>query len=158
MSRVIVLDTGVLGLLAHPQPAKSAESRLCSDWFTASVAEGAIYVLPEIVDYELRREALRTREMRVIQRLDHFKEVTHYAPITTAAMLRAAELWAWIRNQGRPLADPKALDADVILAGQVAQLADLADDIIIATTNQRHLALFGDARRWQDIPTITEIS
>src|SRR4051794_35453995 len=158
MTQVVVLDTGVLGLLAHPYPQRSVERQQCSAWFAASTSNGIIIVLPEIVDYELRREALRTQQTRVVQRLDTFKELTHYAPITTAAMLRAAELWAWIRNQGRPLADPKALDADVILAGQVAQLADLADDIIIATTNQRHLALLGDARRWQDIPTITEIS
>ena len=31
-------------------------------------------------------------------------------------MLRAAELWAQARRRGRPTADPKELDCDVILA------------------------------------------
>lgn len=66
-------------------------------------------------------------------------------------MLEAARLWAWVRNQGHPTADPKALDGDVILAGQVAQLATLTDNIVIATTNVSHLSLFGDAKLWHQV-------
>lgn len=149
MNRIVVLDTGVLGLLTHPQ--SSPDSERCVEWFTTLAAGGVVFVLPEIVDYELRREILRTSKTKAIRRLDALKELARYEPITTAAMMEAARLWAWVRNQGRPTADPKALDADVILAGQVAQLVPFADDIVIATTNVRHLALFGNARLWQEI-------
>jgi len=149
VTRIVVLDTGVLGPLTHPKG--SAESKRCLDWFTSLVDSGVVFVLPEIADYELRREALRARRTSVAQRLDALKTLIRYEPITTAAMLEAARLWAWVRNQGQPTADPKALDGDVILAGQVAQLVPLSDDIVVATTNVRHLALFGHASNWQDI-------
>ncbi len=149
MTRIVVFDTGVLGLLTHP--TGSPESRRCVSWFTTLASSGVVFVLPEIADYELRREALRTGRTTVVRRLDGLKALARYEPITTSAMLEAARLWAWVRNQGHPTADPKALDGDVILAGQVAQLAALADAIVIATTNVRHLALFGRAQLWHDI-------
>lgn len=83
------------------------------------------------------------------------KQLARYEPITTPAMLEAARLWAWVRNQGLPTADRHALDGDVILAGQVAQIAPVAGNIVIATTNVRHLALFGTAHIWQDITVPT---
>ena len=67
-------------------------------------------------------------------------------------MLRAAELWAEARRRGRPTADPKELDCDVILAAQAGLIARGGDEPVIATTNVGHLALFADARTWQDIP------
>jgi predicted nucleic acid-binding protein len=149
MNRIVVLDTGVLGLLTHPQG--SPDSERCVKWITTLIAGGVIFVLPEIADYELRRELVRTSQTKALRRLDALKELTRYEAITTAAMLEAARLWAWVRNQGQPTADSKALDGDVILAGQVAPLIPFADDIVIATTNVRHLNLFGSARLWQEI-------
>ena len=74
-----------------------------------------------------------------------------YAPITTVAMLKAAEFWAVARNTGRPSADDAALDADVILAAQAAVLAQGELQPVIATTNVRHLGIFADARFWRDV-------
>jgi predicted nucleic acid-binding protein len=152
LTQLIVLDTDVLGLLTHPNT--SDQSQRCNDWFSSLVSEGVHFVLPEIADYELRREALRIKSTKTIRRLDALKGLIRYEPISTQAMLEAARLWAWVRNQGQPTADPKALDGDVILAGQIAQLAPLADEIVIATTNVRHLSLFGSARLWENI-TVT---
>lgn len=70
----------------------------------------SVYV-PEIADYELRRELLRIKSSRSITRLDQLKVRLNYAPITTEAMLNAAELWAAARHAGKPTADEKALDA-----------------------------------------------
>jgi hypothetical protein len=46
-----------------------------------------------------------------------------YVATTTETMLLAAELWAVARQEGRPAADEKALDGDVILAAQTRLLA-----------------------------------
>ncbi len=66
-------------------------------------------------------------------------------------MLLAAQLWAEARQRGKPTADSKSLDGDVILAS-LAKLAEIAGNtVIIATRNVKHLSLFVDAREWQNI-------
>lgn len=56
-----------------------------------------------------------------------------------------------MRQTGKATADPKSLDGDVILAAQ-AKIAELNENqVIIATTNVKHLSLFVDAREWNDI-------
>jgi hypothetical protein len=66
-------------------------------------------------------------------------------------MLQAAEFWAEARLTGRPTADPKELDGDVILAAQAHRLALAGDEVVVATTNVAHLARFVPARKWDEI-------
>ncbi|WP_242718866.1 hypothetical protein [Microcoleus vaginatus] len=66
-------------------------------------------------------------------------------------MLLVAQLWAQARRRGRPTADPKALDADVILAAQPILVANEGHEVIIATTNVGHWSQFVDAREWRII-------
>ena len=61
-------------------------------------------------------------------------------------MLRAAELWADARRRGKPTADPKELDADVILAAQAIEAG-----AIVATENVGHLSRYVTARHWSAI-------
>ena len=62
-----------------------------------------------------------------------------------------AEFWAAAREQGRPNAADHALDGDMILAGQAATLDAGADDLVIATTNVKHLSQFVPAEVWTEI-------
>lgn len=57
MSRVIVLDSSPLGLLTNP--SGSVEAAQCSIWLDSLLNSGVMVILPEIIDYELRRELLR---------------------------------------------------------------------------------------------------
>jgi predicted nucleic acid-binding protein len=141
----ILLDTGPLGRLANPdvRVAITAEIRT---WLTKRLTDGAVIYLPEIADYELRRELLRLERTRSLARLDELQMDLHYLPLDTPTMRRAAQLWAEVRKQGRPTADPKALDADVILAAQAEQVGG-----IVATENAGHLARFVTALHWRDI-------
>jgi predicted nucleic acid-binding protein len=108
--------------------------------------------LPEIVDYETRREALRRISTRGISLLDDLPKLVDYLPIDTTVMRRAAELWAQARQRGRPTADNAALDADVILAAQAQLLHEATGDrVIVASDNIRHLQQFVETRRWQEI-------
>jgi hypothetical protein len=60
-------------------------------------------------------------------------------------------MWAQVRQQGKPTADDKALDGDVILAAQAILISSEEYPVIVATSNPKHLSLFVDARDWQNI-------
>jgi hypothetical protein len=150
MSRVVLLDSGPLGLISNPRG--SSETRECTLWLDELVRQGILVKIPEIADYEVRRELLRIGKFKSIQRLDYFKTRLGYVPLTTQTMLKAAEFWAQVRKQGMPTADNKALDGDVILAAQAAMLQEQGYEVIIATGNVNHLARLADAREWRHIP------
>lgn len=147
---IVLLDASPLSLATHP--SGEGEARACGEWITHLTRRGVRVRVPEIADYEVRRELLRVGRIRSVRRLDALIEMVGYLPLTTATMRRAAQLWAQARSRGRPTADRHALDADVILAAQAQLLAeDEGDEVVIATTNPRHLDQFVAARRWQEI-------
>ena len=84
-------------------PKSSPENEACKDWLASVASNGAHVVIPEIADYEVRRELLRAEKDRGIGRLDALKDLLRYVPITTPVMLKAAEFWASARNMGRHL-------------------------------------------------------
>ena len=120
-------------------------------WLADCDAAGHYVVVPEIVDYEVRRELLRSRKSASINELDRLKAELNYLPLTTAAILKAAELWAQTRQQGRPTAHDENIDVDVILAAQALTLGLPLTDLIVATVNRRHLSLFLPADMWSNI-------
>jgi predicted nucleic acid-binding protein len=108
-------------------------------------------MVPAISDYEVRRELLRANKTRGLSRLDGLKRAVGYIPLTTNAILRAAEFWAEARKLGKTTAPDLALDGDMILCAQSIELAGQGYEAVIATTNVKHLAMFADARLWRDI-------
>jgi predicted nucleic acid-binding protein len=112
---------------------------------------GTIVVLPEIIDYEVRRKLLHLKLDASLERLDRMAVDLIYVEITTATMQMAAQLWADARRRGRPTSGPGALDADSILAAQALLLAGPSDAVTIATENVGHLGQFVDARSWASI-------
>ncbi len=149
MTTIVLLDAGLVGILTNPKV--SVEVFRCSQWMQALLSKGFRIAIPEIADYEVRRELLRADKKRGVARLDDFQSRLDYVPLTTSMMLKAAEFWAQARNMGRPTASDAALDGDMILAAQAAVLAGDSYQIIVATTNPRHLDLFVDARLWSEI-------
>ena len=150
MIKAVVLDTTPLGLATQRQ-GKSPEADACKQWVADCATAGLTVYVPEIADYEVRRELLRTGNTAGIRRLDIMQATAYFLPITTPAMRLAAALWAQARNQGQPTAAPEALDGDVILIAQ-ARTLNLADsEFIIATGNVRHIARFAPADTWQNI-------
>lgn len=149
MSKVILLDSAPVGLITNPKATPLALQ--CQQWFLKCIAKGYQMILPEIIDYEIRRELLRANKLSGIRKLDQLKVEIIYLPITTEVMLKASELWASARKQGKPTADNKALDGDVILASQAILVANYGYEVIVATSNKKHLSLFVSAREWQEI-------
>ncbi len=140
MPQLLMLDSGVLGGLAHPRPNIEL-----TDWFKQILLAGNQIIVPEIADYEVRRSLLLERLTRSLERLDQLKTALVYQPLNTDAVLKAAELWAQMRQQGRATADAKALDGDVLLAAQALQV-----NTIVITENVGHLSRMVVARRWRD--------
>ena len=147
MSRVVLLDAGPLGLVTNPKLSPAGVA--CSDWLQELVGRGTRILLPEIADYEVRRELLRANKLGGIERLDTLGKLLEYLPLTTAAMRQAARFWAQARQQGQPTAGDKTIDGDMILVGQAATLGGMK--LVIATTNVGHLARFAPADLWQNI-------
>jgi predicted nucleic acid-binding protein len=115
------------------------------------VDQGHRVLVPEIADYEVRRELLRANKAHGLRRLDTLIGLLEYLPITTAAMRQAASFWAESRKAGQPTAPDLAFDADAILAAQAVTLAP--GEVVIATTNVSHLSRFAPASHWRDLAT-----
>ena len=147
MTKAVVLDCAPLGLLTAPPQRLDVQA--CTRWLASLIAVGIRVVVPEITDYELRRELLRAGKKTSIARLDALAQAAEYLPITTVAMRRAAELWAQARQQGQPTAGDNTIDADMILAAQALTLGTA--NVVIATTNIGHLSRFVPAELWQTI-------
>lgn len=145
--RGVVLDSGPLGLLANPRPSKATQE--CMDWLAAMIGIGVDFFIPEIADYEVRRELMRVRRRKAIHRLDRLNRQLLYLPITTTVMHRAAELWARARHSGQPTAGDQNLDGDMILIAQ-AEVIGLPD-LVIATSNVDHIGRFFAADLWSNI-------
>ena len=56
MSLIVLLDAGPLGMITNPK--SSLENQACKDWAANLVSTGGGVVIPEIADYEVRRELL----------------------------------------------------------------------------------------------------
>lgn len=147
MSRFVLLDAGPLGLITNPN--RSPQSRQCAEWVQLLLRTDTRVVIPEIADYEVRRELLRANKTKGLERLDSLMQKIDYLPITTIAMRQAAQFWAEARQRGYPTAPDLALDGDVILAAQAVTLDEA--DTVIATTNVGHLSRFTLAKEWQYI-------
>jgi predicted nucleic acid-binding protein len=150
MSRVLFIDSGPLGFALTPMV--NEEHLRCSQWLEALILKGEQLAIAEIVDYECRRGWLRTDNHSALANLDKAKAALLYVPITTAAMIRAAEFWAAARKGGFAATTDQRLDADVILAAQAMTFAGEGTEVVVATMNVRHLTPFVTAYRWDQVP------
>jgi predicted nucleic acid-binding protein len=146
MSVAVVLDTSPLGLLVNL--SGTAQPLACRAWLRSLQAAGRRIIVPEIADYERRRELVRANRKRSLAVLDSLCTTHEYLPITTTAMRVAADLWAQVRNAGLPTAGPAALDGDAILAAQ-ATVRNVP--FVIATEHPAHISRFAPAELWSNI-------
>jgi predicted nucleic acid-binding protein len=141
--KAVMLDSGPLGRLSHANYTRNREVRA---WLASLLDADVAVFLPEIADFEIRRNLIVENLTGSLANLDALPSLITYVPITTADMRQAATLWAQSRRSGRTVGDAKELNADVILAAQALRLG-----CTIATDNVGHLAQFTDARAWQSI-------
>ncbi|MBC6432608.1 type II toxin-antitoxin system VapC family toxin [Nostoc sp. HG1] len=136
MSRAVLLDTHPLSQVTHPKVNPKVQQ-----WLRSLGKIETVIRVPEIADYELRRELLRQGKQKSIDRLNKLSQIC-LIPLTPETMQKAAELWAWVRNQGKPTASNESLDGDVILAAQAIIQLKSFDLVIVMTTNLKHISRF----------------
>ena len=145
----IILDSYPLSLASAP--ARNPDAVAVADWTEDCLAAGHQIYIPEVIDYELRRELLRAGKTNSVRKLDGLKAFMNFLPITSAAMLLAADLWAASRQSRLATGDPKKLDIDVILAAQALTLGIPDSELVIATSNAAHISRFAPADLWSNI-------
>ena len=69
MARIILLDSTPLGLLCRPRG--HARGDACRRWLDSIELAGVVVVVPEIADYEVRRELIRSGARAGLARLDN---------------------------------------------------------------------------------------
>ena len=100
-------------------PGGSTKSEECKLWFETALLKGLQFVVPDIADYEVRRELLRADKARGVARLDALKALLAFHPISTSVLLRAAEFWAKARRLGRQTAEWLCRDLDLQACNQL---------------------------------------
>jgi hypothetical protein len=120
--RHILLDSSPLALASTP--ARSADAVAITNWMMSCLAVGNKIYIPEVIDYELRRELLRAGKINSVKKLDGLKAILRFLPISNPTML---------------------------LAAQALTLSVPANELIIATSNIGHLSRFTAADFWSNI-------
>lgn len=149
MKRLILLDSGPLGMASNPRAENTTLE--CQQWLKEILRRGERIAVPEIADYEVRRELIKANRLNGLRRLNNLKLELEYIPIQTETMLLAAKLWAEVRRKGQPTAGSQALDGDVILSAQARLLSKNSTEVIVATTNVGHISRLTKASDWQFI-------
>jgi hypothetical protein len=74
MPRLIILDSGVLGIITNPK-STSIEAQKCNLWYANFLEKGENIALPEIANYEVRRELIRankTNGLKILEQSNQF--------------------------------------------------------------------------------------
>jgi hypothetical protein len=87
LSAAVLLDAGPLGLLTKPNNNKQAIA--CRAWLASLRAAGRRVLVPEISDYEVRRELIRIQSS-ALANLDALGTALDYLALTTDVMRLAA--------------------------------------------------------------------
>jgi predicted nucleic acid-binding protein len=138
MKEIVLLDSGPLSKYSNPKSGKNND--LCKQRVNDLLAKGVEVKVPEVADYELRRQLklnkLLTQNTKGLERLDAVIRALGLVTLTSRAIDMATDLWAAVRKkQGK---SDEGIDADVLIAAQAILEAEHGDSVKVATTNKKH--------------------
>jgi hypothetical protein len=151
---IILIDSSILGQLCNP--ALTRDLPELERWFDRSLTRSTV-VSSMICDYEVRRGLLLAQKRGAIASglpiLDDLHQLIDFLPVDETVLSLAADIWATARVSGQPTAGERNLDADMIICATWQDLAarHRGQAVTIVTTNIRHLDLFANACRWEDL-------
>lgn len=156
---IVILDSGVLGLLVTPidETLSIDEKRLteiyqCTEWFYRLLSKGAYVTVSDICDYEIRREFIRIKS-RSIYELDELRKIIEFQKVTFALLKKAAEIWADARAVNQPNKVKENIDIDCTVAAQWFLLQEEYPGrrVVVATKNIKDFQRIIECSIWQDI-------
>lgn len=151
---IILLDSSILGQLTSPNLDWDTDP--LKKWFDTSLIRTNV-VSSKICDYEIRRGLLLAQKQGLtaegLSLLDDLYKFVDFLPVTETILDLAADIWATARSEGQPTAGDRNLDADMIICATWQDLVTSypGQEVVIATTNVRHLSRFATAVRWEDL-------
>jgi len=144
MNRVAVIDSGLLGEIIKRHPSADV-----TRWIEFMVENEIVLRIPEIIDYEIRRELIlqdlkgNSEARKSLSKLNRYRQTNRLIPLEPSITFTdACELWANLRFNSQPTADIKNIDVDVILVTQALSIKKDFDEIIIVTGNLSDLRRF----------------
>lgn len=152
---IVFLDTNVLGILSNPN--RLQEALECQAWFERLLVRGVYFVSSELCFYELKRSLILAQKTggsaQGLKKLDDLRQFIDILLFNETVANIAAEIWSLSRLQGKPTANEKSLDIDIIIAAHWQFLVEQFQGryVVIATTNVKHLRLFAEAEEWLNI-------
>jgi predicted nucleic acid-binding protein len=150
---LVLLDSKPLGMVTNPKASQASDE--CNAWLDGLLDRRVRVLVPEIIDYELRRELIRLDKPKSIAMLDNLAADIGYLRLDSETFLLAASMWAEVRNRGMGTAAPQRLDIDCILAAQARQISTIHDEVRLATIDVDDLSRYDTdnvkALHWEDI-------
>jgi predicted nucleic acid-binding protein len=152
---IVLLDSGILGLISNP--FKYGESGACEEWLFGLLARSITVVSSQVCYYEVRRSLLLQARLsgktKSLENLDDLRSIIEFVSVDLETWIIATQLWADARLRGLPMTDNRSLDADIIICAQYQILSQIypGQNVVIATTNVKHLSQFATAGLWQNI-------
>ncbi|PSB49797.1 nucleic acid-binding protein [Chamaesiphon polymorphus] len=151
---IILIDSGILGQLCRPN--LNPETLDLKRWFDRVLIRTNV-VSSKICDYEVRRGLLLAQKQGLVADglsiLDDLDRLIDFLYLEDRILDLAADIWARARASGQPTAGDLKLDADMIICATWQDLASRypGQEVVIVTTNVRHLSRFANAVVWQDL-------
>jgi toxin FitB len=139
MTGLIILDSAPLGFFCNPKNRDNYK-KLSNFVKSLNFSIG----VPEIIDYELRRNLELENLQKSISLLSQFQQRRQLISLESEDLIRAAELWAWCRKQGSTTTENKGIDIDVILVSQALSRKDFFNKVVILTIDTGDLSVFCD--------------
>lgn len=133
-NRVVLLDSGPLGEIISPKP-----KGYIKDWLSFIKQNKISLRVPEIIDYEIRRNLILSNLGKSERRLNQYRNRKEFIHLNSEILICACEIWAELRRIGQPTASKERLDIDVLLIAQAISQTDSFEEVIIVTTNVKHL-------------------
>jgi hypothetical protein len=151
---IILIDSGILGQLCRPNLER--DTLALKGWFDRMLIRTNV-VSSKICDYEIRRGLLLAQKQGLVADglpiLDDLHQLIDFLAVEDLILDLAADIWATARASGQPTAGNLNLDADMIICATWQYLASRypGQEVVIVTTNIRHLSRFANALVWQDL-------